>query len=81
MDEDFKPSDFLIGAPVGAVVFWMIGVFVLWLIALAINFASGDIPEIGDWVGALMLIAGAVAGVVWRRRDRLAKVRKSSDTP
>ena len=76
-DDDFRPADFLIGVPVGAVVFWIIGAFVLWLIVLFINFVSGDIPEIADGVGTLMLIGGAVAGVFWRRRDRLAKARKS----
>ena len=78
-DEGFKLSDFLIGVPVGAVVFWIIGVFVSWLIMLLINFLTGDIPEFGDGVGTLLLIAGAVAGVLWRRRDRLAKARQSRD--
>lgn len=79
--ERFEPSDFLIGIPVGAVVFSIIGAFAFWLITLFINFVSGDIPEFGGPIGTLLLIGGAVAGVLWRRRDRLAKERRSRDIP
>lgn len=84
-DRNFTLWDLVIGALVGVFVFGLIGGVVLWLVARLITWITGDIPELGEPAGTLLasviVVGSAVAGVFSRRRDRLAKARRSRDTP